>query len=179
MHLAAPSDPQARAGKFGFSASNTIGGTSQLNEWSDNWIEFYREKRLRHQLKLANDSTFTRLGNTLCSGLEKFFDGVEVKPSVLHGDLWSGNIATVDGEPCVFDPATFYGHHEAEFGMSWCAKFSGAFWESYNGVIPRQRGWDDRHDLYTLYHYLNHHNMYGAGYYDECVQIMERLNKKL
>lgn len=53
--------------------------------------------------------------------LEKFFEDVDVTPSILHGDLWSGNIATVEGEPSVFDPAVYYGHHEAEFGMSWCA----------------------------------------------------------
>ena len=44
-----------------------------------------------------------------------------MKPSVLHGDLWSGNIAAVDGKPCIFDPAVYYGHHEAEWGMSWHA----------------------------------------------------------
>jgi fructosamine-3-kinase len=38
---------------------------------------------------------------------------------VLHGDLWSGNIGSVDGQPSIFDPAVYYGHSEAEFGMSW------------------------------------------------------------
>ena len=47
----------------------------------------------------------------------------QVKPSILHGDLWSGNIGAVDGEPSIFDPASYYGHHEAEFGISWCAGF--------------------------------------------------------
>ena len=46
---------------------------------------------------------------------------MEVRPSVLHGDLWAGNYAAVDSRPAIFDPATYYGHHEAEFGMSWCA----------------------------------------------------------
>ena len=80
-------------------------------------MEFFRERRLRHQLRLAGDAELSRKGDKLCKHLGNFFEGIEVKPSVLHGDLWSGNIAAVDGAPCVFDPATYYGHHEAEFGM--------------------------------------------------------------
>lgn len=180
MHLAEPSDPNAAAGKFGFAVDNTIGGTPQPNGWDSDWITFFREKRLRHQLKLANDSTLNRLGEKLCAGMHKFFEGAgEIKPSVLHGDLWSGNIAAADGKPTIFDPATYYGHHEAEFGMSWCAGFGGTFWRAYHDVIPKAPGWDDRHDLYTLYHYLNHYNLFGGSYHGSCVQIMERLNKKL
>ena len=110
-------DPNAQSGKFGFAVNNTIGGTPQPNPWTDNWVEFFREHRLRHQIRLANDANLTRMGDTLASKLDKLFEGIEANPSVLHGDLWSGNIAAVDGEPCIFDPATYYGHHEAEFGM--------------------------------------------------------------
>lgn len=67
------------------------------------------------------DARLSRLAERLLPHLERFFEGVEVRPSVLHGDLWSGNIAAVDKQPAVFDPATYYGHAEAEFGMSWCA----------------------------------------------------------
>lgn len=102
------------------------------------------------------------------------------------GDLWSGNIGAVDGQPAIFDPATYYGHSEAEFGMSWCAGFSGevqkcdvvwgrflfnsscecrlsvragAFWNAYHEVLPRQKGFEKRSDLYELYHKLNHFNL--------------------
>ena len=61
------------------------------------------------------------MGDKLMKGLERFFEGVVVKPSVLHGDLWNGNIGSVEGVPSIYDPAVYYGHHEAEFGMSWCA----------------------------------------------------------
>ena len=58
----------------------------------------------------------------MIAGLPKLMEGAgDIKPCLLHGDLWSGNVGTVDGEPCIFDPACYYGHHEAEFGMSWCA----------------------------------------------------------
>lgn len=171
--------PEAKNGQFGFAVDNTIGGTPQPNGWTDNWVDFYREKRLKHQLNLAEDAQLSKMGAILCDNLESLFQGIEVKPSVLHGDAWSGNITSVDGEPCVFDPATYYGHHEAEFGMSWCAGFSGTFWTAYHSVLPKAPGWTDRHDLYTLYHYLNHYNLFGGSYYNSCLQILQRLTKKM
>jgi protein-ribulosamine 3-kinase len=69
----------------------------------------------------TGDGSLLQMGEKLAANLEVLFEGVEVRPSVLHGDLWSGNMAYVDGKPAIFDPATYYGHHEAEFGMSWCA----------------------------------------------------------
>lgn len=69
--------------------------------------------------------TFT--GDTLCSKLwdkdiaprlDALFDDIEIRPSLLHGDLWSGNIGTAEGNPSIFDPATYWGHHEAEWGVS-------------------------------------------------------------
>lgn len=64
----------------------------------------------------------------------------QVKPSVLHGDLWSGNISGVDGQPSIFDPAVYYGHSEADFGMSWCAGFNSAFYQAYHEVLPKAPG---------------------------------------
>jgi hypothetical protein len=121
MHLATPQHD--RAAQFGFSVDNTIGGTPQPNAWESDWVHFFREHRLRHQLKLAGNSRLNQLAEPLLQpgALETLFEGIEVKPSVLHGDLWSGNISAVDGAPCIFDPATYYGHHEAEWGMR-CAQ---------------------------------------------------------
>eukprot|EP00878_Enallax_costatus_P003152 GHUV01003352.1.p1 GENE.GHUV01003352.1~~GHUV01003352.1.p1 ORF type:complete len:334 (+),score=67.88 GHUV01003352.1:159-1160(+) len=177
MHLAEPSDPNAKAGKFGFAVDNTIGATPQPNGWMDDWIDFYRERRIRHQLKLLGDTRLNKLGDKLLDNLEVFFEDIpgEIKPSVLHGDLWSGNIAGADGQPAIFDPATYYGHHEAEFGMSWCAGFSGDFWREYHKLIPKAPLFDKRKDLYLLYHYLNHTNLFGGGYYNTSLRIMERL----
>lgn len=179
MHCAEPSVPEARAGKFGFPVDNTIGGTAQPNGWMDNWVDFFRERRLRHMLQLAGEPSLKRMGHKLCDKLEVFFEGIQVKPSVLHGDLWSGNIAAVDGQPCIFDPATYYGHHEAEFGMSWCAGFTHQFYNAYHEIIPKDPGFEDRKQIYLLYHYLNHYVLFGSGYYSECESILVRLTKKL
>lgn len=110
-----------------------------------------------HQVELTGNSRLRELARPVADNLGVLFDGITVKPSVLHGDLWSGNIASVDGEPAVFDPATYYGHAEAEFGMSWCAGFSRAFYDAYWSILPKERGYEARRDLYLVYHYLNHY----------------------
>jgi len=89
------------------------------------------------------------------NGLQTLFEGVQVKPSVLHGDLWSGNVGGCEGEPCIYDPATYYGHHEAEWGMSWCASLGPAFWKGYRELIPEDPGFSKRRILYEAYHQLN------------------------
>ena len=122
MHLTPPSHPKAKEGYFGFDIDNTIGGTTQPNTWEEDWVNFFRTHRLKHQLDLAQDSKLSHLGKILCDNLDVFFPSeVLITPSILHGDLWSGNIASVQGKPSLFDPACYYGHHEAEFGMSWYA----------------------------------------------------------
>jgi protein-ribulosamine 3-kinase len=176
MHLADPLALEAKEGKFGFTIDNTIGETLQPNGWMDNWVDFFRERRLRHQLLLTGDSDLIRRGNKLCEKLDTYFKDVEeIKPTILHGDLWSGNINSVNGTPVVFDPACYYGHHEAEFGMSWCAGFTKNFWEAYHEVIPRAPGFGDRRLIYELYHYLNHYNLFGGGYRAMAESILHRL----
>ncbi|GBF92654.1 hypothetical protein Rsub_05023 [Raphidocelis subcapitata] len=181
MHLAPPADPSAAAGLFGFGADNTIGATPQPNGWMDDWVGFYRERRLRHQLNLLGDARMTALAKPVLDNLGFWFTDVEgaIKPSILHGDLWSGNIASADGRPTIFDPATYYGHAEAEWGMSWCAGFTGSFWRGYFDVAPKAPLFEKRRDLYTLYHILNHANLFGGGYNGQAQSILQRLNEQL
>jgi len=176
MHLATPSMPEAAAGKFGFCVDNTIGGTPQPNGWTGDWVEFFREKRIMHQCRLVGDPSLIKLGEKVCERMPEWFEGTTVRPSILHGDLWSGNIAGVGGEPSVFDPACYYGHHEAEWGMSWCAGFNGDFWRGYHELLPKEvDGYEERAQLYTLYHILNHYNLFGGGYGGQAKGIMQRL----
>jgi protein-ribulosamine 3-kinase len=176
LHLAEPPSQQAKDGMFGFLVDNTIGETLQPNGWMDNWVDFFRERRLRHQALLTGDAEIIALADKLCNRLDDYFvDAGNIKPSLLHGDLWSGNVNAVDGAPVVFDPSSYYGHHEAEFGMAWCAGFSSAFWESYHEIIPRAPGFEDRKDIYQLYHYLNHYNLFSGGYRALALSILNRL----
>lgn len=160
-----------------------IGGTPQPNTWSTgsstaDWVDFFREQRIGHQVRTAADPRMSKEWQAVLAatgGLHDLFEGLTITPSVLHGDLWSGNVACVDGAPAIFDPATYYGHHEAEWGMSWCASFPPAFWEGYRELIPEEPGFRRREPLYELYHILNHHNLFGGGYGGQSLSLMGRL----
>lgn len=131
---------------------------------------------------MAGDANLQRLGDKLCADLGKLFQGTgPIKPSVLHGDLWSGNVGALapGNQPTIYDPATYYGHSEAEFGMSWCAGFSQDFYRAYDEVLPPAPGAAERRDLYRLYHYLNHLNLFGSGYYGQCEAALKRLVDRL
>lgn len=163
---------------FGFDVDNTIGSTPQMNTWTSDWIEFYGVHRLGYQLKLARqqfgDSLIYEKGQRLIKNMAPLFNGATLEPCLLHGDLWSGNISyDKNGEPLILDPACYYGHNEAEFGMSWCAGFGGSFYNAYFEVMPKQPGFDERMDLYKLYHYLNHYNLFGSGYRSSAMSIID------
>ncbi|ONL92941.1 Protein-ribulosamine 3-kinase chloroplastic [Zea mays] len=173
MHKAAKSDKG-----YGFPVDNTIGSTPQINTWTDDWIEFYSKHRLGYQLELASrrygDSAILEKGQRLIKNIRPLFDGAVIEPCLLHGDLWSGNISSdSNGDPVILDPACYYGHNEAEFGMSWCAGFGGDFYNAYFQVMPKQPGFEKRRDLYLLYHYLNHYNLFGSGYRSSAMSIIE------
>lgn len=169
----------AKSGKgFGFHVDNTIGSTPQSNTWTSDWIQFYAEHRLGYQLKLARerfgDSTIYEKGQRLVNNIGSLFENVVIEPCLLHGDLWSGNICSdKSGQPVILDPACYYGHNEAEFGMSWCAGFGGSFYSAYFEVMPKQPGFEKRRDLYMLYHYLNHYNLFGSGYRSSAMSIID------
>ena len=105
------------------------GGTPQPNPWTKpdsgtkDWVDFFRDQRIGHQLDLAGDSYCSNLwDNDVAPRLHRLFEDLqgekEIKPSLLHGDPWSGNIGSADGRPSIFDPAVYWGHHEAEWGVS-------------------------------------------------------------
>lgn len=177
LHLARPTISEARDGQFGFQVDNTIGATPQPNGWMNDWIQFFRDRRLMHQALLSGDSNLIDKSKRLAVRLPQLFEDISdsIRPSLLHGDLWSGNVSGLQGKPVLFDPACYYGHHEAEFGMSWCMSLNSAFWEEYRKFIPKSEGFDRRLRLYQLYHYLNHYNLFGGGYYRMADIILDEL----
>ena len=155
-------------GKFGFFQDNFIGARPQINTPCDSWIAFFRDNRLAPQFKAA-DSYFDETDRTqitkLLDYLEEFLVEPE-KPSLLHGDLWSGNVMCgADGNAMLIDPACYVGHAEADLAMTELfGGFPQEFYEAYREANPLQSGYENRRDLYNLYQLLNHLNLFGPSY---------------
>jgi protein-ribulosamine 3-kinase len=169
------------AKQFGFAHDNFIGTTPQANGWSDDWVTFWREQRLGFQLQLAAQSGYggqlQSLGEKLLDALPTFFKGYAPQPSLLHGDLWSGNHAYLaDGAPTIFDPAAYYGDRECDLAMTELfGGYPADFYAAYRAAYPLDAGYATRRDLYNLYHILNHANLFGGGYARQAEQMMRNL----
>jgi protein-ribulosamine 3-kinase len=169
------------ADQYGWQRNNTIGDTPQINAQSSNWIQFWRTNRLGYQLQLAKNNGYTgklqKLGERLMAELDSFFAEVSPAPSLLHGDLWSGNYSfDTAGQPVLFDPAIYYGDREADIAMTELfGGFPSAFYAAYQEAYPLDPGYEIRKTLYNLYHILNHLNLFGGGYLRQAEQMTDRL----
>lgn len=167
--------------RFGWDRDNTIGSTLQINTPGDDWLEFFRHNRLEYQLKLAAAKGYTgslqKAGATLVDCMDDFFSDYTPVPSLLHGDLWSGNYAFIEnGDPVLFDPALYYGDREADIAMTELfGGFSNDFRSSYESCWPLDDGFKTRRHLYNCYHVLNHLNLFGGGYARQAEDMMMRL----
>jgi protein-ribulosamine 3-kinase len=144
---------------FGWARDNYIGSTPQLNGAYANWAQFWRGRRLEPQLALAKRNGYDiDAGNVM-----ELLEGHAPAPSLLHGDLWSGNAGFLaGGAPVLFDPAVYYGDREADLAMT--ELFGGFPREFYSAYGPLPAGYETRKHLYNLYHLLNHLNLFGGGY---------------
>ena len=169
------------AKQFGWEINNTIGATPQNNTWSSNWLDFWREQRLGFQLALAAKNGYggelQSLGEKLLVEMPKLFAGREIKPSMLHGDLWGGNVAGLkDGTPVIFDPAFYYGDREADLAMTYVfGGFSADFYASYENAFPLDEGFAIRKTFYNIYHIINHLNLFGGGYHSQSIQMIKQV----
>jgi protein-ribulosamine 3-kinase len=172
---------QVTAAQFGFADDNFIGRTRQPNGWLADWTEFFRERRLRHQLALAVQNGFGQLlehsGARLLEALEALLAGHRPQASLLHGDLWAGNwLAAEHEEPVIFDPAVYFGDREADLAMTRLfGGFGRAFYDAYQTAAPLPAGHAVRAELYNLYHVLNHANLFGGAYARQARASIDRL----
>ncbi|KAJ8384709.1 hypothetical protein AAFF_G00199150 [Aldrovandia affinis] len=169
--------------KFGFHTATCCGYLPQVNDWQSDWVMFYSQQRLQHQLGLVEQSYGDREARELWAELQLkipgLFEGVQVCPALLHGDLWSGNVAECSEGPIVFDPASFYGHAECELGIAGMfGGFGRAFYSAYHKKVPKAPGFERRKELYQLFHYLNHWNHFGNSYRGSSLRIMKDLVKQ-
>ena len=166
---------------FGLDHDNYIGSTPQKNVLTENGIDFFRDQRLKFQQELARKSgklpvaTDKKLSK-LCERLEDYLDISGEKPALLHGDLWSGNYFPDKNQtPCIFDPAVYFGLRETDLAMTELfGRLPQKFYDAYQEAFPLNPGYEERKDLYNLYHLLNHLNLFGGSYLGSVEQIIKR-----
>lgn len=158
------------ADRYGFERDNFIGQLPQDNTWSTSWPRFFRTRRLEPQVRMARERNRWRARwdaplETLYRRLPDLLPA-RPTPSVLHGDLWSGNfMVTALGTAALIDPAVYYGHREADLAMTELfGGFDEAFYQSYRAAAPLEPGYEERRDVYNLYHLINHLNHFGGRY---------------
>ena len=167
---------------FGDFDDNYLGTSPQRNSQCNDWEHFWCEYRLRPQIstlceQLGFDDKLIALLDTLSVRLNIYLGGWTEPPVFVHGDLWSGNAAAVEGgRPIIFDPASYFASREVEFGMM---RLFGGFGQrteaAYQEVWPFEADSDARIELYRLYHLLNHLILFGGAYYADAVDCVSRL----
>ncbi|MGH7553627.1 MAG: fructosamine kinase family protein, partial [Longimicrobiales bacterium] len=162
-----------RGEAFGWPTDNFIGSLPQGNDWMKSWPEFWRSRRLLPQLERAYaaghfDARDRRRFDVLLERLEvALANAAGDGPSLLHGDLWSGNVHVMrDGSAALVDPSSYYGHREVDLAMAELfGGFDRAFFDAYREAWPVAEGYREvRRPIYQLYYLLVHVNHFGAGY---------------
>ncbi len=166
--------------RYGFHTDNFIGRLPQSNDARATWPEFFIDQRIGVQVAMARsrgrwhgqwdvplDHLLTRIDEILPQTPPR---------SLLHGDLWRGNVlADRRGVPVLIDPAVYYGHRETDLAMAELfGGFSSRFFDAYESAWPLEPGYVDRRPIYQLYHLLNHLNIFGDGYAGSVDRILKR-----
>ncbi len=164
---------------FGFLSDNFIGSLPQQNNPHSDWATFYWFERILPQLQMALKTRLIQPDiipeeQKAIILFQNIFD--DVKPSLLHGDLWGGNyLIATDGTPYLIDPAVYYGHSMVDIAMSHLfGGFGTDFYNTYHEIIPKSTHYDAQIELYQLYYLLVHLNLFGSGYYSSVASILKR-----
>lgn len=170
--------------QFGWHRDNTLGATPQSNNPHGDWPGFWQTERLGVQLRLAARNGYRgRLQDQGARLLERMpaLLGHGPVASLLHGDLWGGNLGyDREGRPVIYDPAVYYGDRETDLAMTELfGGFPASFYAAYRETWPLDPGYGVRRVLYNLYHVLNHLNLFGGGYLGQAQGMVEQLLAEL
>jgi len=164
---------------FGLDHNNYIGSLKQYNNQHQLWTDFFREERLLVQIEMAGKSGL--MSSNMRQAFENLFKRLDEifpkePPSLIHGDLWSGNYMVDEkGEACIIDPAVYFGFREMDIGMSRLfGVFGNEFYEAYDEAWPMAPGWRERIEICNLYPLMVHVNLFGAGYLGSVESILRR-----
>lgn len=170
---------QQRRPHFGFDSPNYIGTLRQYNTPYSSWPVFYAFNRLMPLTRMAYDQHIIEKAmveqmEKLCRQLPEIFP-LEA-PSLLHGDLWSGNFMVgSNGRVCIYDPAVYYGHREMDMAMTRLfGGFDTRFYYAYQAVHPLAPGWQQRIGICQLYPLLVHMLLFGGSYYNSIREILQQ-----
>lgn len=166
-------------GMFGFDHDNYIGSLPQSNRQHKKWIDFFIHERLQPQIQLAARKSL--LNANAVNDFEKLFAKLpellpERSSSLLHGDLWSGNVITDElGHPCLIDPSVYFGDNEVDLAMTQLfGGFDPSFLDAYHEVVKLESGWRERFDIHNLYPLLVHVNLFGQTYVSQLLSSLRR-----
>ncbi len=166
---------------FGWCEDNFIGLTPQPNTWLHNWKDFFIEYRIEPQFRLAEKNGFSgkikSQKTSLFRAIETILADHTPKATLLHGDFWSGNYSfDQQGQPWIFDPASYYGDPETDIAMTELfGGFGLSFYRTYYKILPQKPGYDTRKSVYNLYHMFNHLNLFGSGYLPQVQSYIKRV----
>ncbi len=152
---------------FGYSKHGFIGTNNQIKGWEKNWIKCFINLRIEPQLEMfTRDFIDNNLKNKVIRKIELELHDHEPLNSLVHGDLWSGNIGVNQiNKGVIFDPASWWADSEVDIAMTRLfGKFRSEFYENYYKIVPIKQGFEKRTIIYNFYHILNHANMFGDSY---------------
>ena len=168
---------QSSQAMYGFDWDNMLGKTPQPNKWQSNWSSFFSEQRLGWQLQLLLEQGFG-FGkvDVMVEKTRQRLQGYQPVASLLHGDLWRGNVGFTAQTAAVFDPASYFGDRETDVAYSTLfGRFPDSFYSSYQEVFALDSSYEERKDLYNLYHVLNHANLFRGAYLVQAQEMIKQL----
>jgi fructosamine-3-kinase len=162
---------------FGLDEDNYIGLNPQENGLFQDWGRFFYEKRLKFQVDMIASQkvreSFLEILNNNRERLIRWLNEHCRHASLVHGDLWSGNVMFDEQDVWLIDPAAYYADREVDLAMTeMFGGFNRHFYDAYDDVLPRSKEYDTKKVIYNLYHYLNHYNLFGEGYLSACQRGM-------
>ena len=163
--------------EYGFDQDNYIGATIQPNKWDRKWSRFFAEQRIGWQLQLMQEKGINLVNVNDFTGLiQNILANHNPKPSLLHGDLWHGNVASSVFGPICYDPASYWGDRECDIAMTELFEgFQPEFYQGYESVLPLDINYSERKDIYNLYHLLNHYNQFGGHYLEQSEKMIKKI----
>ncbi|MEF1282496.1 fructosamine kinase family protein [Vibrio sp. M250220] len=163
--------------EYGFDQDNFIGATIQPNKWDRKWSRFFAEQRIGWQLQLMQEKGINLVDiNDFTQLIQTRLANHQPKPSLLHGDLWHGNVASSVFGPICYDPASYWGDRECDIAMTELfGGFQPEFYQGYESILPLDISYSERKDIYNLYHLLNHYNQFGGHYLDQSEKMIRKI----